>query len=115
MKTCGPGRFYWACKQACYDIESGVKNGRSDLVIYTRAALGATVFLGDLYDANTNEVSTGHSFWKRSTVLDNRIRSHSPSVSVNVFRTKSTIDRLQSTDISPALKTDILGMGQGSN
>merc|ERR1719392_222616 len=109
LKTCEPGSFYWAYKQTCHVADNAAKNADgSDLVIY-RPSLGATVFLGDLYNSYTDEVLTGYSYWKSETILRNKKRSIAESVSVNVFDIKSRMDALQRTDFSSAMKTDILG------
>jgi len=112
IKKCARGKFYWASKKACYDIEN-VDNAdqmeHTDLKISSRPVLGEPVFLGDFYNANTDAELTRYSFWNRDTILKTKEQKISPSSSVDIFATRSTIDNLQRTGFTTAIKLNVLG------
>lgn len=80
-----------------------------ELKIYSVSVLGRTVYLGDFYNAKTDEIYSGHSLWKPKTIEKRKISSIARSSTVNVFSATTTGERLNRLDFTPSLKMDYLG------
>ena len=85
-------------------------NGKCcDMKIVSRPVLGRTVYLGDLYNANNEEILSGNSFWNPSTIERNKIRCNARSSSVNVLPVETMEDRLSQMGLSSGMKLDYMG------
>ena len=70
---------------------------------------GKEVFIGNPFDARTQNLDSSDFFWNAATVKAKIMRRNTFSSNLDFSAVKSTLDRMAKLDIDASLKMDFLG------
>ena len=109
LKKCPDGQVYWPVRKSCFSRLNSEFTQTTDLQQYDRPVLGDEVFLGDFFDSNSGKVRNGFSLWKSTTVSEMKKARKSQTSTVDIYPTRSTLDRMQREDFSTNVQLDVMG------
>ena len=85
-------------------------SGGRDVEIIEELTLGRQVALGDLYNARTNRIWTGTSFWDRATIDAHKYRNKVPTTQTSFFSAATAYQRMSFMDIKAELQLGFMSM-----